>query len=291
MQRRELGRTGHKSTLAIFGAAAFWDVTQWTADQAMAQIIEAGINHIDVAPSYGKAEVCLQPWLKTERQRFFLGCKTTERGKAGAARELRESLERLGVDRFDLYQLHAVDSLEQLDKATAPGGALEAIIAAREEGLLDYIGITGHGLHVTDVFYEALERFDFDTVMFPVNFVMYHDPAYRASSERLLRRCRERNVGVMAIKAVARALWHERPRTHSSWYEPFDQMEQIQPAIDFTLSQPGVTALCTTGDVKVLPLFLRACAGYQPMSEEAQSALLATAGEFEPIFSDAHPTL
>jgi aryl-alcohol dehydrogenase-like predicted oxidoreductase len=291
VETRTLGRTGHQSTLAIFGAAAFWDVTQWTADQTMAQVIEAGVNHIDVAPSYGKAEKRLRPWLEQERDRFFLGCKTTERTKAGAARELRESLERLGVDRFDLYQLHAVDSLEQLDRATGPGGALEAILEAREEGLLDYIGITGHGLEVAAVFYKALERFDFDTVMFPVNFVLYGNPAYRASSERLLQRCQEINAGVMVIKAVARALWHERPRTHSSWYEPFDQLEEIQPAVNFSLSQPGVTGLCTAGDVKVLPLFLRACADYQPLTPEEQAELVASAGRYEPIFSEAHPTL
>jgi aryl-alcohol dehydrogenase-like predicted oxidoreductase len=291
VETRTLGRTGHQSTLAIFGAAAFWDVTQWTADLTMAQVIEAGVNHIDVAPSYGKAEKRLRPWLEQERDRFFLGCKTTERTKAGAARELRESLERLGVDRFDLYQLHAVDSLEQLDRATGPGGALEAILEAREEGLLDYIGITGHGLEVAGVFYEALERFDFDTVMFPVNFVMYDNPDYRASSERLLQRCQERNAGVMVIKAVARALWHERPRTHSSWYEPFDQLEEIQPAVNFSLSQPGVTGLCTTGDVKVLPLFLRACASFQPLAPEEQAELVASAGHYEPIFSEGHPTL
>lgn len=291
METRKLGRTGHESTVAIFGSAAFWDVSQWTADQTMAQVIAAGVNHIDVAPSYGKAEIRLRPWLEKERERFFLGCKTTERSKEGAARELRESLERLGVDRFDLYQLHAVDSLEELDKATGPGGALEAILEAREEGLLNYIGITGHGLRVADVFYEALERFSFDTVMFPINFVMYDNPTYRASSERLLQRCRERNVGVMVIKAVARALWHERPQTHSCWYEPFDQMEQIQPAVNFSLSQAGVTGLCTSGDVKVLPLFLRACRQYHPLTEAEQVALIETAGEYEPIFSEAHPTL
>ena len=291
METRKLGRTGHESTVAIFGSAAFWDVSQWTADQTMAQVIQAGVNHIDVAPSYGEAENRLRPWLEKDRERFFLGCKTAERDREGAARELRESLERLGVDRFDLYQLHAVDSLEELDKATGSGGALEEILEAREEGLLDYIGITGHGLHVADVFFEALERFDFDTVMFPINFVMYDNLAYRASSERLLQRCRERNVGVMVIKAVARALWHDRPQTHSCWYEPFDQMEQIQPAVNFSLSQAGITGLCTSGDVKVLPLFLRACQNYQALTAAEQAALIDTAGAYEPIFSEAHPTL
>jgi aryl-alcohol dehydrogenase-like predicted oxidoreductase len=254
-------------------------------------VIEAGVNHIDVAPSYGTAEERLQPWLKTMADDFFLGCKTTERSKAGAAAELRRSLERLGVDRFDLYQLHAVDSVGELDKATGPGGALEAILEAREEGLLDFIGITGHGLQVADVFLEALERFDFDSVLLPVNFTMYANEAYRSSTETLLARCRERDVAVMAIKAVARALWHDRLKTHSSWYQPFDRLEEVEPAVHFSLSQP-VSGLCTVSDVKVLPLFLRACESYrQPMPVEEQEALIATADRYEPIFSPAHPTL
>jgi aryl-alcohol dehydrogenase-like predicted oxidoreductase len=291
MDKRRFGRTGHMSTVAIFGAAAFFDVTQTTADRAMAQVIQAGINHIDVAPSYGLAEERLQPWLKTMADDFFLGCKTMERGKIGAAAELRRSLERLGVDRFDLYQLHAVDSMDELDKATAPGGALEAVLEAKEEGLLDYIGITGHGLQVADVFLEAMARFDFDSVLLPVNFTMYANPAYRASTETLLAQCQERDVGVMAIKAVARALWHDRPKTHSSWYEPFDRLEEVEPAVRFSLSQP-VSGLCTVSDVKVLPLFLRACERYEgPMATEEQEALIDTADRYEPIFNPAHPTL
>jgi aryl-alcohol dehydrogenase-like predicted oxidoreductase len=279
------------STTAIFGAAAFFDVTQTTADRAMAQVIEAGINHIDVAPGYAKAEKRLKPWLKTMAGDFFLGCKTLQRDKKGAAAELRRSLKRLGVDRFDLYQLHAIDSMDELDKATGPGGALEAILEAKEDGLLDYIGITGHGLQVADIFLEALERFDFDSILLPVNFTMYANPDYRRSTETLLARCRERDVAVMAIKAVARGLWHDKPKTHSSWYEPIDRLEKIEPAVHFSLSQP-VSGLCTVGDVKVLPLFLRTCESYsEPMTTEEQEALIATADRYEPIFSQAHPTL
>jgi len=291
MEKRRFGRTGHMSTVAIFGAAAFYDVTQTTADRAMAQVIEAGVNHIDVAPGYAKAEKRLRSWLKSARDDFFLGCKTMERTKEGAAAELRRSLDRLGVDHFDLYQLHAVDSMTELDKATGPGGAVEAILKARDEGLLDYIGITGHGLQVADIFLEALERFDFDSVLLPVNFTMYANPAYRHSTETLLARCRQRDIAVMAIKAVARGLWHDKPQTHSSWYEPFDTMEDVEPAVHFSLSQP-VSGLCTVADVKVLPLFLRACESYKkPMSTEEQEAMIASADRYEPIFSPAHPTL
>ena len=291
MEKRRFGRSGHMSTVAIFGGATFWDVTQTTADQTMAQVVEAGVNHIDVAPSYGTAEDRLRPWMASMRDDFFLGCKTMERDKKGAAAELRRSLERLGVDRFDLYQLHAIDSMAELDKATGPGGALEAVLEAKEEGLLDAIGITGHGLQVADVFLEALERFDFDSVLLPVSFTMYANSVFRASTETLLARCQERDVAVMAIKTVARGLWHDKPRTHGTWYEPLDQLEQIEPAVHFSLSQ-AVSGLCTAGDIKVLPLFLRACESYgSAMTAGEQEALMATADRYEPIFSRAHPTL
>jgi len=244
-----------------------------------------------VAPGYAKAEKRMRPWLKSIRDDVFLGCKTLERTKVGAAAELRRSLDLMGVDHFDLYQLHAVDSMAELDKATGPGGALEAILEARDEGLLNYIGITGHGLQVTDIFLEALERFDFDSILLPVNFIMYANPVYRRSIETLLARCQERDIAVMAIKAVARGLWHDKPQTHSSWYQPFDTTEEVEPAVHFSLSQP-VSGLCTVADVKVLPLFLRACESYkEPMPAKEQEAMIATADRYEPIFSPAHPTL
>ena len=161
MQKRFFGRTGHESSTAIFGAAAFWDVTQAEADQAMAHVIAHGVNHIDVAPSYGNAEVRIGPWLKRERERFFVGCKTEERSRDGASAELQRSLERLQIDSFDLYQLHAVTSIAELDEVTQKGGALEAVINARQAGLTRFIGITGHGVDSPLVFIEALNRFDF----------------------------------------------------------------------------------------------------------------------------------
>ena len=183
MQTRRFGRTGHHSTLAIFGAAAFWQEDQAQADATMRQVIEAGINHIDVAPSYGVAEERLGPWLATERERFFLGCKTMERSQKGAAAELRRSLERLQVEHFDLYQIHAVTSMAELDEAMRRGGALDAMVEARQAGLIRFIGITGHGVDSPAIFIEALQRFDFDSVLFPVNFIQYANPVYRQNSE------------------------------------------------------------------------------------------------------------
>ena len=284
METRRFGRTGHMSTVAIFGAAAFWQVDQAEADAVMEQVIAAGVNHIDVAPSYGIAEERVGPWLARERDRFFVGCKTMERSKAGAALELRQSLERLQTDHFDLYQLHAITSIEELDEATRPGGALEAVIEARDTGLTRSIGITGHGVDSPAVFIEALRRFDFDSVLFPLNFVQYANPAYRQNSEELLRQCCARGVGTMIIKSITKGPWGEQTKTHNTWYQPFTDAEHIQQAVDFVLSQ-DVSGLCTVGDTRLLPLVLRACDNYTALSESEQAALIATAEAYEPLFA------
>jgi aryl-alcohol dehydrogenase-like predicted oxidoreductase len=273
------------STVAILGAFAFSEATQDEADEAMERVIEAGVNHIDVAPTYGDAEDRLGPWLARERDRFFVGGKTTERTQDGAAREMRESLERLQIDQFDLYQLHAVNSMEELTAVTGPNGALQAVLEGRGEGLTRFIGITGHGLDAPTVFVEALNRFDFDSVLFPINFVLYANADYRRRAEELARQCRSRDVGTMAIKSIAKGLWSEdESRTYNTWYKPFDEADEIQKAVDFALSQ-NVTGLCTAGDPQLLPRFLEACEAFTPMEEGRQEALMATADAYEPIFT------
>ena len=284
MQKRRFGRTGHESTVAIFGAAAFWEVTQAEADAAMEQVIEAGVNHIDVAPSYGMAEKRIGPWMPRVRDQFFLGCKTMERTKQGCDEEMRRSLDLLQVDSFDLYQIHAITTMEELDAATEPGGALEAIIKAREEGLTDYIGITGHGVDTPALFLEALRRFDFDTVLFPINFVQYTNPTYRENAEELLRVCREKDVGTMIIKSVARGPWGDQEEIYNTWYQPFDEADMIQSAVNFVLSQ-NVTGLCTVGDLHILPLVLDACEHFTPMDADEQEELIEQASEYEPLFA------
>ena len=281
MQTRRFGRTGHMSTIAIYGTAALYVGTPEMAERAMQDILNAGVNHIDIAPGYGKAEELMGPWIEKTRDQFFLGCKTQLRTKVEAAAELRRSLEKLRTDKFDLHQLHAVTSFEELDQVTGPGGALEALVDAREEGLTDYIGITGHGNQAPAVFLEALRRFDFDTVLFPINFVQYGIPEYRRDAEKLLQRCQERDVGVMIIKAVARRPWGDREHTYNCWYEPFDDPATIQQGVNFALSQPGVTGLCTTGDVNILPKFLAACENYTPLSDGEQEALITTTAEYQ----------
>jgi aryl-alcohol dehydrogenase-like predicted oxidoreductase len=283
MERRRLGRTGHWSSVVTLGTAALGKVDQATADRAIQAALDAGVDHVDVAPSYGDAELRLRPWLPALRDRVFLGCKTRERTREAARAELSRSLERLGVDRLDLYQLHSVGKLADLDACTARGGALEALVAARDEGLVRWLGITGHTHDAPATHREALRRFDFDTVMFPLNFVLWAIPQYRADAEALLAACRDRDVGVHVIKAVAKDPWGDRPRTHATWYEPFTDQPTIDVAVAFVLSQP-VTTLCSVGDVTVLPRVLAAAERARPLDAAARDALLATADRYHTPF-------
>jgi aryl-alcohol dehydrogenase-like predicted oxidoreductase len=283
METRRLGRTGHWSSVVTFGAAAIGRVDQATADRAIEAALAAGVNHVDVAPTYGDAELRLQPWMARVRDRIFLGCKTRERSRDAAQAQLHRSLERLGTDRIDLYQLHSVGKLADLDDCTGAGGALEALVEARAQGLVRWLGITGHTHDAPRTHLEALRRFDFDTVMFPVNFVLWADPAYRYDAEALLEACRARDVGVHAIKAVAKDPWGDRPKTHATWYEPFTDPATIGPAVWFVLSRP-VTTLCSVGDVDVLSAVLAAAGRSRPLDAKAQASLLATAGRYHSPF-------
>jgi aryl-alcohol dehydrogenase-like predicted oxidoreductase len=284
MQTRRFGRTGHMSTLAIFGAAAFWEISQAEADRVMQMVIDAGVNHIDVAPSYGQAEERIGPWMPHERGRFFLGCKTTERTRQGAWDELHRSLKRLQCENFDLYQLHAVTTFEELDAVTAPGGALEALVEARRAGLVRYIGITGHGIDAPAIYLEALKRFDFDTVTFPLNFVQAADTRYYQQAQELIRQCRLKDVGTMVIKSIAIGPWGDKPKTHTTWYEPFSDMDMIRKSVDFVLSH-AVTGICTAGDIRLLPLVLKACQEHAAMSPEEMAKLVETGQAFQPLFT------
>ena len=272
------------STVAIFGGAAFWEISQADADRTMEAVIEAGINHIDIAPSYGQAEIRVGPWMKTERGRFFLGCKTTERTKEGAWKELHESLKRLQTESFDLYQFHAVTTMEELDAVFAKGGALEAVLEAREKGLTKYIGITGHGIDAPKIYLEALRRFDFDSVLFPLNFVQMAIPEYRKHAEELVATCKAKDVGTMIIKSITKGPWGDKTHTATTWYEPFDEMNEIQNGVNYSLSH-DVTGLCTAGDTRILPMMLKACENFKPLSNEEREAMVQKADRFAPLFS------
>jgi aryl-alcohol dehydrogenase-like predicted oxidoreductase len=281
MEKRRFGRTDHQSTVAIYGTAALYNGTPEMAEKAMQYIFDSEVNHIDIAPGYGKAEELMGPWVEKTRNQFFLGCKTQLRTKDEAAAELRLSLEKLRTDKFDLHQLHAVTSFEELDQVTGKGGALEALVEARDEGLTDYIGITGHGNQSPAVFLEALRRFDFDSILFPINFIQFGRPDYKENTRNLLRECKEKEVGVMVIKAVAARPWGDRDHTYTCWYEPFDTQEMIQKGVNFALSQDGVTGLCTTGDINILPMFLKACENFSPIDNTEQDELVASIKTYE----------
>lgn len=284
METRRFGRTGHHSTVAIFGAAAFWEIKQEDADRVMEMVIEAGVNHIDVAPSYGQAEVRVGPWIKHERGRFFLGCKTMERSREGAWSELHRSLERLYTDAFDLYQCHAVNTMEQLDALFEKDGVMEAMVQAREQGLTKFLGITGHGADVPRIFMEALRRFDFDTVLFPLNFIQMANPDFRRDAEELVRVCRAKDVGTMVIKSIAKGPWGERQHTANTWYEPFDRVDEIQDAVNFVLSH-DVTGICTAGDTGILPMVLKACGNFTPLTGAEKEKMIERGAQFEPLFT------
>ena len=286
MEKRRFGRTKHESTIAIFGGAAFWDVTQQQADATMQLVVESGINHIDIAPSYGKAETLVGPWLKRMRESFFLGCKTTERTRELALSEAAQSLQRLQSDHFDLYQCHAVTSLQELDQITMRGGAVEALLELRRSGLTRYLGITSHGNHAPEILLQAMQRFDFDSVLFPFNFILCADETYRQSAQNLIQHCVENNIGMMVIKSIARGSWGNQPKTNTTWYQPFTTPEQIQTAVNFVLSYP-VTGICTAGDVQLIPSIISACENFTPLAGETLSSMMSPVSETgEPLFRD-----
>ncbi|HSO12368.1 MAG TPA: aldo/keto reductase [Anaerolineales bacterium] len=284
METRRFGRTGHMSTIAIFGAAAFWEIPQAEADKVMEQVIEAGINHIDIAPSYGQAEERVGPWMPRERDRFFLGCKTMERTKEGAWKEMHQSLKRLQTGTFDLYQCHAITTMDELDSVTRKGGALEAFVEARQRGLIKFIGITGHGTDAPRIYLEALRRFDFDSVLFPLNFVQMANPEFRKYAEELIATCKAKDVGTMVIKTITKGPWGEKQHTATTWYEPFGQVDEIQRAVNFALSY-DVTGLCTAGDTRILPLVLKACESFKRMEPSEMDAMIRSGQQYEPLFA------
>lgn len=283
MEKRRFGRTNHMSTLAVFGGVALGQIDQPMADKVVQQVLDAGVNHIDIAPSYGEAESRLGPWMPRIRDNFFLGCKTMQRTKHGAIQEFNESMERLQVDAFDLYQLHAVTTMEELDQCTQTGGSLEGVIEMREKGLTRFIGITGHGMQTPAIFIEALQRFDFDTVLFPIFPALFANEDYRSQALALLDLCEEKDVGVMTIKAIAKGPWGDREPHYHTWYIPFDDQETIQTNVNFSLSHK-LTHICTVGEYRIIGKVLTACEHFEPMDVDAQQELVKEQSELEIFF-------
>lgn len=280
METRRLGRTEHQSSVAILGGAAFWEATTEEAGAGLTLALDRGVNHLDIAPQYGAAEDVVGPHVPAVRHRLFIGGKTMRRQPDGVRAQLEATLTKLGTDQLDLYQLHAVTTVDELKDRAA---ALAVIEAARDEGLTRFVGITGHDLTAPATFSEALRRHDLDTVMFPVYPRLWADPVYRADAETLLATCVERDIGVMAIKAVARRPW-AGDHPPSPWYEPQTEPAGIERGVAFALATPGVHAFCTPGDLGLLPTVLDAAERVGPVDEnQRREAVAAMAGE-DPIF-------
>jgi aryl-alcohol dehydrogenase-like predicted oxidoreductase len=261
----------------VLGGAAFWDTDIDTAGRALSSAVESGVNHLDVAPQYGRAEELLGPHIPALRDRLFVACKTLRHSADGVRAQLDNSLRVLRCDQLDLYQLHAVTDVEELD---ARAGALEVLMAARDEGLCRWVGITGHELTAPAAHLEALRRYDLDTVMFPVNPQLWSDGVYRRDAEALLAHAVDHDIGVMAIKAVAARPWAGRHHTSSTWYEPYVSAPEISRGVRFALSTSGVHAVCTPGDLRLLPQVLGAAQSPEPMGPtERADAVAASAAE------------
>jgi aryl-alcohol dehydrogenase-like predicted oxidoreductase len=260
IEKRPFGRTGHLSSAVLFGAAALGKVDQATADRVLDLLLEHGVNHIDTAPSYGDAELRIGPWMARHRDDFFLATKTRARDHAGAKAEIHRSLERLRTDRIDLLQLHALIHPDEWQQALGAGGALDAVREAQEQGLVRFIGVTGHGWNVAAMHRRALERFDFDSILLPWNWHCAHHETYAADFKATLALAKERDVAVQTIKSLARGPWAAGvPRDHTTWYQPLEDKEDIRLAVHWLLAQPGIF-LNSVGDVKLLPQVLEAAA-------------------------------
>jgi predicted aldo/keto reductase-like oxidoreductase len=283
IEKGPFGRTGHISTRTIFGAAALWQVTQAEADRTLEVLLRYGVNHIDTAASYGDSELRIGPWMARHRRHFFLATKTDKRTYQEARDQFHLSLERLRVDSVDMLQLHYLVDAEEWEVAMGPGGALEAAVEAREQGLTRFIGVTGHDTIAPVMHLRSLERFDFDAVLLPFSYVMMQNPQYAADFETLMGVCQERNVAVQTIKSLVRRPWGDRPQTRTTWYEPLEDQAEVDLAVHWVLSRPGVF-LNTVGDIHVLPKVLDAASRFQagPSEEDMQEQVARL--EMAPLF-------
>jgi len=263
------GKTGHHSTRTIFGAAALGAMRQERADQVLETLLEYGVNHIDVAASYGDAELRIGPWMKNHRKDFFLATKTGERTASGARESIHRSLERLQVEQLDLIQFHNLTDEPGWETAMGPGGALEAAIDARSEGLVRFIGVTGHGTKAAQMHLRSLKRFDFDSVLLPYNFMLMQDPEYASHVNRLLETCAARGIAVQTIKSIARRRWQEGDASKRfSWYEPVKDLEALRKIVHWVLSRPNIF-LNTSSDATLLPWILKAASEFEEQTTQA----------------------
>lgn len=281
--KKEFGRTGHLSTRLLFGAAAFSNVTQDEADQTMELLIEHGINHIDTAASYGDSELRLGPWMEKHRQDFFLATKTGERSYDKAKAEFERSLERLRVSEVDLIQLHYLVGEEEWEVAMSADGVLRYVQEAREQGLVKYIGVTGHDVAIARMHQKSLHHFDFDSVLLPYNYLMMQNETYRAGFDEVVRMCKEHNRAIQTIKSITRRPYLAQQRNHNTWYEPLTDQASIDKAVHWVLGNEDVF-LNTAGDIALLPKVLDAAQRFtERTSDEVMGAMVAE-WQMEPLF-------
>lgn len=277
MERRRLGRTEHHSSVAILGGACFMASTAAEAERPFREALDRGVNHLDIAPGYALAEHAVGPHLPAVRDQVFVACKTGRKNPKGVRAELEESLRRLRTDHVDLYQLHGVTGLEDLETRSE---AVAVLLEARDQGLTRFVGITGHDVGAPAAHAEALRRWNLDTVLFPIYPRAWADPQYRVDAEALLAECKSRDAGAMVIKACASRPWADGEVTHTTWYAPQTDPETILRGVRFALSTQGVTGFCTPSDLGLLPLALDAAEAYTPMSEaERAQAMAEVAGD------------
>jgi aryl-alcohol dehydrogenase-like predicted oxidoreductase len=284
LEKRPFGKTGHLSTVTIFGAAALSQVSQAEADATLDVLLEYGVNHIDTAASYGDSELRIGPWMRSHRNDFFLATKTGERTYEQAKTEIHRSLERLQTDHVDLIQLHNLGHPDEWDTAMGPGGALEAALEARDQGLVRFIGVTGHGLNIPAFHLRSLRHFDFTSVLLPYNFAMQQNEKYMADFEVLLSLCAEREVAVQTIKAITVGPWGSQERTHSVWYEPFTEQSDIDLAVHWVIGRPGIF-LNTAGDITLLPKILNAASRFRERPSEDEMRELAKERRMSSLFA------
>jgi predicted aldo/keto reductase-like oxidoreductase len=256
------GRTGHESTRIIFGAAAFWSLTQNETDRTLELLLEHGINHIDTAAGYNESEERIGPWLKHHRKKFFLASKTDKRTYDAAKEELYRSLERLQTDHIDLWQMHCLVETKDWDAAMGLGGALEAFEEAREEGLVKYLGVTGHGVQTAAMHLKSLKRFDFDSVLLPYNYAQMKNPAYAEDFKKLTALCKQRKVAMQTIKSISRGPLGDAPKVYNMWYAPLDNQEAINHAVHWVLAHPQAY-LNTAADITILPKIIKAAEAFK----------------------------
>ena len=282
--KQVFGRTGHASTRVVFGGYALSEATQAEADRVLALLLEYGVNHIDVAASYGKAEQRIGPWMAEHRDGFFLATKTYKRTRQGAWQDLQRSLDRLRVEHVDLWQMHGLTGPAGWERAMGPGGTLEAFMEAREQGLVRFLGVTGHGLKAPAMHLRSLERFGFDAVLVPYNYALMQNPRYAADWEALVALCHACQVAVQTIKSVARRPWAGRPKRYNTYfYEPLEAQEAVDGAVHWVLGQPDIF-LITAGDMEVLPWVLEAACRFEARPSDAVMAADTAAFGIEPIF-------